>query len=123
MDIKSYSKSVELNDAIDRSIECAVSTTYTITVPKIIRNIMGIIPGEQVNVGLSIEQQALLISKATRGTTDNIMIVRDNNKLTIPTELRRSLNLNKGDKFKVLTLQDRMAIFRKKTGNLVKRNY
>ncbi|MDQ0256366.1 AbrB family looped-hinge helix DNA binding protein [Evansella vedderi] len=79
---------------------------------------MGINPGEQVNVGLSIEQQALLISKAIRDTTDNKMIVRENNKITIPTELRRSLNLNKGDKFQVLTLKDRMVIFRKKTGNL-----
>ncbi|MCD8511081.1 MAG: AbrB/MazE/SpoVT family DNA-binding domain-containing protein [Bacillus sp. (in: Bacteria)] len=122
MSTKSYSKPVELYDAIDLEIECKVSKYFTVTIPKVIRERLNIIPGEQVNVGLSMDQQALLISKTGQETTtDNKMIVRDNNLISIPTELRRSLNLNKGDKFQVLTLKDRIAILRKEPENLVKR--
>lgn len=116
---KSYSKSVEFNYATDMGVECKVSKYFTITIPKIIRERFGILPGEQVNVGLSVDQQALLITKALEESTDNKMIVRDNNLITIPIELRRSLNLNKGDKFQVLILKGRMAIFRKKTRDFI----
>ncbi|OIJ18688.1 hypothetical protein BKP45_15965 [Anaerobacillus alkalidiazotrophicus] len=111
---KNYSVPVELNKAIDMIIECTVSTRFTVRIPKLIREILSISPGDLVNVGFSNNQEALLISKAIHDTIDNKIIVSKSNIITIPVELRRYLNIKRGDQFKIYNINNRIMVLMKK---------
>ncbi len=113
MQTQSYSISVELNKVFDIGLKCTVSSRYTVTIPKDVREKLSIYPGELVNVGLSNDQQALLISKAIEETTDNKVVVNDKNLITIPIELRRYLSIKVGDTLKIYTMNDKIAVLMK----------
>ena len=113
MHTKSFSVSIELNKAKDTGIECIVSNRYTVRIPKVIREKLSICPREIVNVGLSCDQKSLLISKTYQKTTDNKVVVSENNNITIPIELRRYLKIKRADKLKVYSMSDKIAVFKK----------
>ena len=113
MQTQSYSVPVEFNKFFDMRLKCTVSSRYTVTIPKAIRKKLSISPGDLVNVGMSDDQQSLLVSKAIEETTDNKVVVNDKNLITIPIELRRYLSIKVGNRLKIFTMNDKFAVLMK----------
>lgn len=108
-----YSVSVQIDRLIEMEMKCIVSSDFTITLPKKIRQECDITIGDLVNVGLSEEGKGLIISKAggKDDNVDNKIITGQKNRIIIPAELRKNLQINKGDSFTVYQMTLKNAFF------------
>ncbi|WP_078593143.1 MULTISPECIES: AbrB/MazE/SpoVT family DNA-binding domain-containing protein [Evansella] len=111
-----YSISVQINKLIGLEIKCIVSRNFTMTLPKKIRQECGLSVGDLVNVGFSEEGRGLIISKpaALEDSVDNKVIIGQKNRIIIPAELRKNLQIKKGDSFTVYQMTCKNAFFLRK---------
>jgi len=76
---------------------CTLSKGYTITIPKLIRETLNLLSGEEVTISLAYEE--LVIEKRCKDTLENTMILNNRGCIKIPQEFINLLYLEKGDVF------------------------
>src|SRR5699024_1530243 len=76
---------------------CTLSNGYTITIPKLIRESLNLISGDEVTI--SLKSKDLIIQKLYKDTLENSMILNGRGSVKIPQEFIRLLSLEKGDVF------------------------
>lgn len=107
---KNYSISEESHQEKVKNTTCTLSTEYKITIPKLIREALNLVIGDEVTI--SLISKKLIIRKLYEDTMENKMVLNDRGAVQIPQEFIKLLSLEKGDLFNVY-LADSSVILRK----------
>ncbi|MCF3944862.1 AbrB/MazE/SpoVT family DNA-binding domain-containing protein [Oceanobacillus alkalisoli] len=111
---KNYSISEESHQEKVKNTTCILSTEYKITIPKLIRETLNLVNGDEVII--SLISKKLTIRKLYEDTAENKMVLNDRGAVQIPQEFIKLQSLEKGDVFNVY-LADSSIILRKKTND------
>ena len=76
---------------------CILTNGYKITIPKLIREKLSFISGDEVTISLNSEE--LIIQKQYGDTLENKMVLNDRGTIKIPQEFIKLLSLERGDLF------------------------
>ena len=98
----------------DKSLICILSSIYTITIPKLIRESLKLRYGDEVTI--SLKSKDLVIQKVSGDTLENKMILNDRGSVRIPAELIKLLFLKKGDTFKLYLISNNQCVLLRKNG-------
>lgn len=76
---------------------CILTKGYTITIPKLVREKLIFISGDEVTI--SMKSNLLIIQKPYSDTLENKIVFNDRGSIKIPQEFIKLLSLEKGDCF------------------------
>ncbi|MFC3040388.1 hypothetical protein ACFOGI_08970 [Virgibacillus xinjiangensis] len=95
-------------------LTCRLTTKNTVTIPKTIREILGLKLQEEVAISYSSHSGKLYIQKLNRdNATDNRMIIDSRGGIRIPIEIQRFLRLKKGDEFSLYIINSEKIMLKK----------
>ncbi|MDO6449449.1 AbrB/MazE/SpoVT family DNA-binding domain-containing protein [Oceanobacillus profundus] len=104
------------NDKLENSskkiLTRTLSSSYSITIPKVIRDILNLKKGDEITI--SLKSKELVIQKLNRETLENKMILNDRGSIRIPAEIRNLLFLKKGDIFNLYLTGNKQCILLRK---------
>ena len=95
----------------EKNTTCTLSKCYTITIPKLIRETLDLMSGDEIIISSNSEQ--LIIQKLNEHTLENIMILNNRGSVKIPQEFINLLSLENGDTF-ILSMSNSSIVLKKK---------
>jgi len=101
----------ELNKLKVKKITCILSNSYTITIPKFIREALNLLSDDEVTISLKSNQ--LILRKLSEDKLENRMILNNKGTVKIPQEFIKLLPLERGDQFN-LYVENKVIFLRKK---------
>ncbi|WP_040980510.1 MULTISPECIES: AbrB/MazE/SpoVT family DNA-binding domain-containing protein [Oceanobacillus] len=94
---------------------CTITNSYSITIPKPIRDILNLSPGDEVVISKS-QSNELVVQKFSGSSLENIMILNERGSFRVPKEFIRFLYLEKGDTFNLyLNSEKQIVLLRKRS--------
>lgn len=105
---KTNFRNEELENPSKIILTCTLSNSYSITIPKVIRDILNLKNGDEVTI--SLKSKELVIQKLSGETLENKMILNDRGSIRVPVEIRNLLFLKKGDIFNLYLTSNKQCI-------------
>ncbi|GAA0316494.1 MULTISPECIES: AbrB/MazE/SpoVT family DNA-binding domain-containing protein [Oceanobacillus] len=95
---------------------CTLTSSYSITLPKPIRDILNLNPGDEIVISLRSQSHELVVQKFGGNSLENIMILNERGSFRVPKEFIKFLYLEKGDTFILyLNREQKIVLLRKRS--------
>ncbi|MFC2947638.1 AbrB/MazE/SpoVT family DNA-binding domain-containing protein [Virgibacillus sediminis] len=100
---------------IETESTCRLTTRYSITIPKRIRETLDLKSHEEVSISFRSKPSEVFIQKIHQNNSgENTMVMDSRGGIRIPAEVQRFLNLKKGDKFSLFIINNDKLMLKKR---------
>ncbi|MCE7793971.1 hypothetical protein K8O68_16405 [Salipaludibacillus sp. CUR1] len=93
-------------ELIDSHLICTFKKNQTVLIPSIVRKQTALFPGEEVSVGFREARGEIVVSRFTKETMENRMIINKSGGVRVPSEIQRIADLTAGDILRIFIFKD-----------------
>ncbi|CEI82991.1 hypothetical protein J18TS1_07070 [Oceanobacillus oncorhynchi subsp. incaldanensis] len=95
-------------------LHCMITSSYSVTIPKPIRDILNLSPGDEVIISSKHKSNELIVQKFSGNSIENIMILNERGSFRVPKEFIKFLNLEIGDIFSLYLNREKQIVLLRK---------
>ncbi|SES15117.1 hypothetical protein [Salipaludibacillus aurantiacus] len=93
-------------ELIDSHFICTFKKNQTVLIPSVVRKQTALFPGDEVSVSFREALGEIVVSRNTKDTMENRMIINKSGGFRVPSEIQRIADLTAGDILRVFVFKD-----------------